>query len=178
MTISEIRSLWVKTAFAFHFAQLHISMTENWLAFLFVQCARTSSLHWSTVLNLLVHHSGVLCNCRFRHSKQLLWNKTIITNNYLLWQPHVYLKNEWLEWPQRNECKHVWQRSPGENQRKWLSARYHARQIPGLVTGQDVGPATDTVTVTLSHITSAVTCTDIGATRLLRTKQALPSVTK
>ena len=83
-----------------------------------------------------------------------------------------------LKWPQKNECKHVWQRHPGENQRNWLPARYHARQIPDPVTGQDVGPSTDTVTVTLSHITSAVTCTDIGATRLLRTKQAPPFGTK
>ena len=98
----------------------------------------------------------------------------------------IYKISGW-KWPQQNECKHVWQRPPGKNQRKWLPAQYHARQIPGPVTGQDVGPATDTVTVTLSHITSAVTCTDIGATRLLRTKPAplfgtkeegVPSVTK
>ena len=57
-------------------------------------------------------------------------------------------------------------------------ARYHARQIQGSVTGQNVGPATATVTVTLSHITSAVTCTDIVATRLLRTKQAPPLIPK
>ena len=89
MPISEIWSLWVKTAFAFPFGQLHVSMTENCLAFLFAQCARTSSLHWSTVINLLVHYFGVLCNSRFRHS--------IITDNYLLWQTQVYLQNEWLE---------------------------------------------------------------------------------
>ena len=77
-----------------------------------------------------------------------------------------------------NECKHVWQRAPWENQRNWLPARYHARQIPDPVTGQGVGPATDTVTVTLSHINSAVTCTDIGATGLFRTKQAPPFGTK
>ena len=95
--ISEIRSLRVKTVFAFPFAQLHVSMTENCLALLFMQCARASSLDWSTVINLLVHYFGVLYNCRFRHSKQLLWNKTIIAMNYLLRQTHVYLQNEWLE---------------------------------------------------------------------------------
>ena len=89
-----------KADFVFPFAQLHVSMTENCLAFLFAQCARTSSLHWSTVINLLVHYFGILFDCRFGHSKQLLWNKTIITDNYLLWQTHVtiyYLQNEWLE---------------------------------------------------------------------------------
>ena len=129
--------------------------------------------------NLLVHYFGVLCNCRFRHSNQFLWNKTIITDNYLLWLTNVYLQNEWLGNGRSKMNVNMCDKDPrGKNQRKWLPARYHARQIPSPVTGQDVGPVTDTVTVTLLHITSAVTCTDIGATRLLRTKQAPPFGTK
>ena len=88
-----------------------IVMTENFLCVPFCAPARKYDLKLSCVPfcavcpyffpwleychNLLVHYFGVLCNCRFRHSNQFLWNKT--TDNYQLWLTNVYLQNEWLE---------------------------------------------------------------------------------